>query len=180
VAGGCRLLQLRVKALGSQAFLDLARTVVAIGGRAGARVVVNDRADVAMLAGAAGVHVGQEDLDPSDVRRMAPPGFLIGLSTHTDAQLRTAVQAPVDYIAIGPVFGTATKDTGYLPIGLDGVRHAARVAGEAGLPLVAIGGITFDTAPAVVGAGAGTVAVISDLLSGDPESRTRAFVERLR
>ena len=100
---------------------------------------------------------------------------MIGRSTHTDAQLEAAANEPVDYIAIGPVFGTATKATGYDAVGLAMVRRATAY----GRPVVAIGGITLETAPAAIGAGAASVAVIGDLLRGDPASRVRAFVQQL-
>jgi thiamine-phosphate pyrophosphorylase len=143
-------------------------------------VVINDRADIARLAGADGVHVGQDDLPATAVRELLGDAAELGLSTHTSEQLERAVLEPVSYVAIGPVFGTATKATGYAPIGLKSVREAAARAGAKGLPVVAIGGITLENAVSVLQAGAASVAVISDLLTdGDPEARTRAFVERL-
>ena len=146
---------------------------------------MNDRADLARLAGAAGVHVGQEDLPPAAVRAIVGREAIVGLSTHTLDQVRTAMGEPVDYLAVGPVFGTATKETGYAAVHLDMVRDAARAAGEVGAhdaarPIVAIGGITLERARAVIEAGATTVAVISDLLAtGDPEGRVRAYLEAL-
>jgi thiamine-phosphate pyrophosphorylase len=158
----------------------VASAVVTLAHGAGATVIVNDRADIAALAGADGVHVGQDDLPPRDVRRVAGDAVMVGLSTHTLEQVDLALDAPISYLAIGPVFGTATKATGYEPIGLDRVVSAARRASARGLPLVAIGGITLDRAAAVIEAGAASVAVISDLLAGnDPESRVRAYTERL-
>jgi thiamine-phosphate pyrophosphorylase len=149
-------------------------------GAAHATVIVNDRADVARLAGADGVHVGQDDLTPTDVREMVGHAALIGLSTHTPEQIVAAVREPVQYLAIGPVFGTHTKDTGYAAVGLEAVRRAADIAQRAHLPVVAIGGITLERAPEVLKAGAASVAVISDILVGnDPVARTRAFLERL-
>lgn len=137
---------------------------------------MNDRADIARLAAADGVHLGQDDLAPAAARVILGPSATIGLSTHTVSQLDAAATEPVDYIAIGPVFGTATKDTGYDAVGLEMVRRAATY----GRPVVAIGGITLDTAASVIAAGARSVAVIGDLLtSGDPTARVRAYVERL-
>jgi thiamine-phosphate pyrophosphorylase len=105
---------------------------------------------------------------------------MVGLSTHTLDQIDRAVREPVSYVAIGPVFGTLTKRTGYEPVGLETVREAARRAAAHGLPLVAIGGITLQTAASVLAAGAASVAVIGDLLAtSEPEARVRAFVERL-
>ena len=180
LAGGASLLQLRAKTWGSGAFLDLACAMTVAARRAAANVIVNDRADVATLADAAGVHVGQDDLPPVHARRLVGPDAVVGLSTHTDSQLLAASAEPISYVAIGPVFGTGTKDTGYNSIGLEAVRHAAVIANRAGLPLVAIGGITLERAPAVIESGADSVAVITDLLIGDPELRARAFVNALR
>jgi thiamine-phosphate pyrophosphorylase len=129
------------------------------------------------LSGADGVHVGQDDLSPHDVRAIVGEAALVGLSTHTTDQIDRAVVEPVDYVAIGPVFGTATKQTGYDAIGLDLVRAAAGRAHARGLPLVAIGGITLDRAPAVLRAGADSVAIIGDLVAGgDPERRVREYL----
>jgi thiamine-phosphate pyrophosphorylase len=180
VAGGAKLLQLRAKHASGRELLDIANAVVAIAGASGARVVVNDRADIARLAGAAGVHVGQEDLTPDAARRIVGADAIVGLSTHTPEQLEAAFGAPIDYVAVGPVFETATKSTGYAPIGLERVRTAAEACAARGLPLVAIGGVTLDSAAAVIRAGAASVAVIGDLLAGgDPEARVRAFVQHL-
>ena len=143
-------------------------------------VIINDRADLARLAGADGVHVGQQDLGPRAVRAIVGDAMMIGLSTHTMTQVDAAVAEPVDYVAIGPVFGTTTKATGYDAVGLETVREAARRAGARGLPLVAIGGITFENVGSVIEAGAASVAVIGDLLAtGDPEQRIREFLRRL-
>ncbi len=155
----------------------------AVAGRArryGATVVVNDRADVAKITGAAGVHVGQDDLAAGDVRRLLGPSAVVGLSTHTSDQIDRGLLEPVSYIAIGPVFGTATKDTGYDAVGLARVRLASRAAAQKTIPVVAIGGITLARAAEVIEAGAASVAVITDLLStGDPGSRVRAYLDEL-
>ena len=174
LAGGARVIQLRAKHLSSGAFLQHADRLVRAAAAHDARIIVNDRADLALLAGAAGAHVGQEDLPPAAVRRLLGPDAVIGFSTHTVPQIEAAVREPVTYIAIGPVFGTATKATGYEAVGLERVREAVRIA--AGLPVVAIGGITLETAPQVIAAGASGVAVIGDLLTGgDPAARVAAF-----
>jgi thiamine-phosphate pyrophosphorylase len=180
IAGGARLLQLRGKQLASGAFLELARTIVEMGRSDGADVIINDRADIAALAQAAGVHVGQEDLSPREVRRVVGNDTAVGLSTHTLEQLEHALGEPITYIAVGPVFSTATKDTGYAEVGLSFVAAAARLAAARGLPLVAIGGITLDRARSVMEAGAASVAVIGDLLAtGNPEARVREYVRAL-
>ena len=178
--GGARFLQFRAKSMPGAEFLATASAHVQLARRHQARVIINDRADIARLAGADGVHVGQEDLTPAAVRAILRDTAIVGLSTHSVEQIDLAVLEPVTYIAVGPVFGTATKATGYEQVGLDMVREAARRASARGLPLVAIGGITLENAISVLQAGAASVAVISDLLStGDPEARVRAYVERL-
>jgi thiamine-phosphate pyrophosphorylase len=180
LAGGARFLQLRAKQMAGGAFLDTAAAIVELARASGAIVIVNDRADIARLAGAEGVHVGQEDLAPRLVRLLVGDEAVVGLSTHTVEQLDRAFEEPIDYVAIGPVFGTLTKHTGYEAIGLDRVRDASRRASARGLPLVAIGGITLDRAAAVIEAGATSIAVIGDLLAtGDPEGRTRDFLSRI-
>lgn len=173
---GATLLQLRAKDATGAEFLAWADAICAAARTAGATVIINDRLDIAMMAGAHGVHVGQEDLPPSAVRAVLNGRpMVVGLSTHTLDQITAAAAAPVDYIAIGPVFGTATKDTGYQAVGLDLVKAAA--AGSAGRPVVAIGGITLDNAAAALAAGAASVAVIADLLAGDdPGTRIRQYL----
>jgi thiamine-phosphate pyrophosphorylase len=192
--GGARFLQIRAKSLAGAAFLDLASRIREIAHAAGAILVVNDRADIARLSGADGVHVGQDDLTAAAARAIVGPSAVIGLSTHTGPQIDAAALQPVTYVALGPVFGTSTKATGYDAVGLELVRYAARrlapSAGEAGLLgacsdcsdtlLVAIGGITLDRAVDVIDAGATAIAVITDLIaSGDPEARVRAYIVRL-
>jgi thiamine-phosphate pyrophosphorylase len=176
--GGATLIQLRAKQLSSAAFLDLADAAVRLAGPYHANVIVNDRADIALLSAAVGVHVGQDDLPPTSARRLLGDGAVVGLSTHSVAQVERALREPISYLAVGPVFGTRSKDTGYAAVGLELVGSAARLAGE--LPVVAIGGITLENARLVIDAGAAAVAVISDLLLGnDPRGRTQAFLQRL-
>jgi thiamine-phosphate pyrophosphorylase len=175
--GGARLLQLRAKDLPSGAFLDLSDTIVALADEYEARIIVNDRVDVARLSGAAGVHVGQEDLSPAAARAQLGAAAIIGFSTHTIAQVEGALTEPISYIAVGPVFGTATKETGYSAVGLDLISGAARLAGS--VPIVAIGGVKLENARAAIDAGASSVAVISDLLVGNPVERVKAFLRIL-
>jgi thiamine-phosphate pyrophosphorylase len=173
-AGGATLVQIRAKQLDSGPFLDLCDAVVRLGAAYGARVIVNDRVDLAVLAGAAGAHVGQDDLAPAAARAQLGAGAILGCSTHDSAQVARAAQEPVTYIAVGPIFGTRTKHTGYEPVGLDLVRAARREAPAC--PIVAIGGITLDTAAAVLAAGATAVAVINDLIAhGDPAARVASY-----
>jgi thiamine-phosphate pyrophosphorylase len=169
--GGAGFLQLRDKTPSTAERLRLAEAVVARAHAAGARVIVNDRADLARLSGADGVHVGQDDLPVDDVRRILGPDAIVGLSTHDEAQIEAAARTSASYIAVGPIYGTATKDTGYSARGLDLIRRAVL----AGRPVVAIGGITLERAPEVFAAGATSVAVISDLLRGDPAGMIRLF-----
>jgi thiamine-phosphate pyrophosphorylase len=175
--GGARVLQLRAKALPSGALLELADTLVELAGDYEALVIVNDRVDVARLSGADGVHVGQEDLPPSTAREQLGPNAVVGFSTHTVMQIEAALREPVSYIAVGPVFGTSTKETGYTAVGLDLISAAARAAGA--IPVVAIGGVTLDNTRSAIDAGASSVAVISDLLVGDPVERVKAFLRLL-
>jgi thiamine-phosphate pyrophosphorylase len=172
--GGARCLQLRAKHLPSGPLLDLARAVVGAAAPVGASVIVNDRAEIARLAGAAGVHVGQEDLSPADARAVGGPDAVIGCSTHSLGQFERALREPVSYVAVGPVFGTSTKDTGYGAVGLELVTAAARLAPAC--PIVAIGGVTLDNAASAWAAGAQSVAVITDLLAGgDPRARVASY-----
>jgi thiamine-phosphate pyrophosphorylase len=177
---GVRLLQIRAKHATGRDLLALTETVLDHARPRGATVVVNDRVDVAATA-SAGVHVGQDDLPPAVARRLLGPAALLGCSTHTPAQLTEALAAPIDYVAYGPVFTTATKANPDPVVGLDGLRGAARQAAAAGVPLVAIGGITLATAPSVLAAGASAVAVIGDLVAGDepPQERARRFLVAL-
>jgi thiamine-phosphate pyrophosphorylase len=177
---GVRFLQLRAKILASGQLLDLARAVVDLGRQYNAVTIVNDRADIARLVRASGVHLGQHDLSPSQVRPLVGEEAVVGLSTHDLEQLERACTEPISYIAIGPVFNTTSKAAPHPTVGLHTVREASTRASSVGLPLVAIGGITLDTADTIIRSGASSVAVISDLLStGDPESRARAYLARL-
>jgi len=177
LAGGARLLQLRAKDLGGAAFLELATAMVNDARQVDGRVIINDRADIAVLSGAAGVHVGQDDLSVEDVRRIVGADAIVGLSTHTHAQLEEALSQPISYVAVGPVFGTSTKATGYEAVGLQIIRDAYAVASPKGMPVVAIGGITLDRVKSVWDAGAASAAVISDLLVDDPVARVARFVD---
>ncbi len=176
--GGARLVQLRAPGVAGEVLDGWCDAVVARASGYGAAVMVNDRADVARMSGAAGVHLGQDDLPVEDARKVVGESAVVGLSTHTADQVRDALALPVTYVAVGPVYATDTKDTGHRPVGLGFVRAAAGRA--AATPVVAIGGITLERAPDVLAAGAGAVAVIGDLLAGGrPTSRVQAYVDRL-
>jgi thiamine-phosphate pyrophosphorylase len=182
LGGGARLFQLRHKPgpssgpqqpAGSAEFLDVADRLNALAREHGASLVINDRADIAQLAGAAGVHVGQDDMRVPDVRRILGPAALVGISTHDATQVDDALAGAASYVAVGPIFDTDTKQTGYTARSVDLVRYAA----GRGLPVVAIGGITLANMREVFDAGAAAVAVITALLVGaDPAARTREFV----
>ena len=175
--GGARVIQLRAKTLAGAAFLELASRLHDLTSSAGGLLVVNDRADIARLAGAEGVHVGQDDLAPAAARAIVGTDAVVGLSTHTEQQIGRAVLELISYVAIGPVFETSTKATGYAAVGLEAVKLAASLAAPRGLEVIAIGGITLSRTRDVLRAGATGVAVITDLLEGnDPETRTRAYL----
>lgn len=168
---GARILQFRHKGFFSrQAFEDASR-IAALCRSAGALFVVNDRADVAMLLHAA-LHLGQDDLTPADARRILPAASIIGFSTHNEQQLRSADAEPVDYLAIGPIFATASKQNPDPIVGLGRLRTLRQLAQK---PLVAIGGITRESAPQVFEAGADSIAVIGDLMS-DVRARAEEWI----
>jgi thiamine-phosphate pyrophosphorylase len=169
---GAVLIQVRAKGVTDRRLVALAREGLAAAHASGALLVVNDRADVARLVGADGLHVGQEDLPASDARGVVGADVLLGVSTHGLAQLEAAAGEPVDYVAIGPVFPTRTKENPDPVVGLEMVRQARALTSR---PLVAIGGITRENARAVVEAGADGVAVVSDLL--DAPDLARAYAQ---
>ena len=176
---GVRFLQVRAK---DAAARDVLAWTEAIARRAGeAWVIVNDRVDIAIVAGTRHVHLGQDDLPVVEARALAGPDAVIGLSTHTPDQIDEACRLPLDYVAVGPVFGTNTKVTGYAPVGPSLVTEARRrTDAHGGRQLVAIGGITLDRAAEVIAAGADAIVVISDLLAGGPPgARARAFLQEL-
>jgi thiamine-phosphate pyrophosphorylase len=175
---GIRLVQLRAKSMPFGPMLELAEAVVARTHAAGGLAIVNDRVDVARLANADGVHLGQDDLSPADARPLLGSDRLIGFSTHSVAQVEAALALPIDYLAIGPVFATASKARPDPVVGLEGVRTAIERAGR--IPVVAIGGITFARAPDVLACGAASIAVISDLLTSDPKARALEWLSSVR
>jgi len=171
-AGGARLVQVRNKEAGAREFLSQVERILSFAPSDG-RVIVNDRVDVALLAGAAGVHLGQTDLPPAAARQILGSGRIIGFSTHNLEQAVEADSLPVDYLAVGPVFATSTKDN---PDPVVGIEKLAIICRAVKKPVVAIGGITLDNAKAALSAGAASVAVIRDLLAHeDVAQRTRMF-----
>jgi thiamine-phosphate pyrophosphorylase len=162
-AGPIAAMQLRAKSLGARATLDLAGAMARLCERANVPFFVNDRPDVAVLAGAFGVHVGTGDLPVREVRRFAP-GLAVGTSTHGDEDVSDALASEADYVAFGPVFVTGSKPDHAPVTGLEALRAMAARCARAGRPVVAIGGITLERAPSVRAAGATAGAVISGLL----------------
>lgn len=179
VRGGCTLLQLRDKSGDTRAFVARARVLATAG--FGVPLLVNDRVDVALAAGADGVHLGQEDMAPTDARRLLGPHAIIGLTLKTAAQADALYREPVDYGCVGGIFATASKDNPDPPLGLAGferVLFRARLARGPAFPVGAIAGIAADNAPGVIGAGADGVAVIAALfLADDVEAEARRLRE---
>ncbi|HET7259250.1 MAG TPA: thiamine phosphate synthase [Candidatus Acidoferrum sp.] len=175
VEAGVRLLQYRNKTAAAGRYLQSSQALAEMLCPRGVLFLVNDRADVACLAGASGVHVGQEDLDVAAARGVVGPDLLVGVSTHNLEQIKRAAASSADYIAVGPVFSTSTKRNPDPVVGLDFVRRARAVSDK---PLVAIGGITLDRAASVIEAGADSVAVISGILAADdPCQRAREYLK---
>jgi len=170
-AAGCTLLQYRNKSGNARVMLEHARELKKHLGSS-VRLIMNDRADLCLVAGFDGVHVGQDDLSSESVRTIIGPDRWVGVSTHNPEQLREADLTSADYLAIGPVFVTTSKEKPDPVVGLDGVRLARSLTRK---PLVAIGGITRANAAAVIAAGADSVAVISDLLREPRKSAEEFF-----
>lgn len=171
IEGGARIVQFRHKGTWTRTVFEQAEQIAALCQAGGVSFVINDRADMARLLDA-GLHLGQEDLVPQDARRLLGGAPTLGYSTHNLRQFQAAASEPVDYLAIGPVFATATKQNPDPVVGLDEIRRCRALSAR---PLVAIGGITRDSASAVFAAGADSLAVIGDLL---PETCTRVNLRR--
>jgi thiamine-phosphate pyrophosphorylase len=168
LAGGARLVQLRLKDVATGAFVETARRIRELTAAAGARFVVNDRVDIALAVDADGVHLGQEDLPVAAARRLLGPRRWIGFSTHSEDQLGAAAGCGADCLSLGPIYATTSKSKADPVIGLDRLRAARRLIT---MPLVAIGGITADTAPAVLAAGADAVSVIAAVVRAPDVAR---------
>jgi len=177
-AGGASLIQLREKRASPREFYQAALEAMTVARSLAVRIIVNDRVDIAIAVKADGVHLGQDDLPPDRARFLLGESRIIGFSTHTLEQALVADSAVIDYIAIGPVFHTSSKER---PDALVALQTVTEVRRRISKPLVAIGGITLETARTIVESGADSVAVISDLLStGDLTERARRYFERLR
>jgi thiamine-phosphate pyrophosphorylase len=181
VSSGVRLVQLRAKRSPARKIYADSRELVEQLSHLGVRVIINDRPDIAAIADAGGVHVGQEDLPVEEARKICGNTGWVGVSTHSIAQLRAADLTSADYIAVGPVFPTLTKDNPDPVIGMEFLRRARALTRK---PLVAIGGITVESAGEVFRAGADSVAVIRDLTAApDPSARAAEYLsiaERVR
>jgi thiamine-phosphate pyrophosphorylase len=184
LAGGARLIQLRDKDASAKELLDAARKCLPITRAAGATLIINDRVDVTLTADADGVHLGQDDLAVEEAREILGEEKIIGISTHSLDQFRAALETSANYIAIGPIFPTKTKENPAPVVGLELLREAKTLADR---PIVAIGGITIERTPEVISAGADSIAVIaalypfaeiSDFFSKpDITGRVRAFLD---
>ncbi len=168
---GAAVIQLREKLDPPLKFFKQAESAVQVARDLGAKIIINDRVDIALALKADGVHLGQEDLPPDAARRILGSNAIIGFSTHSLEQARLATQMPIDYVAIGPIFSTTTKQSTNAPVGLDGLTRVRDALGE--MPLVAIGGITIANVRAVIESGADVVAVIGDIWVPGKDSREK-------
>ncbi|HEX8844094.1 MAG TPA: thiamine phosphate synthase [Pyrinomonadaceae bacterium] len=178
-AGGADFIQLREKHLAPREFYKEAEDALKLARALGTLLIINDRVDIALAISADGVHLGQDDLPPEAARELLGEQAIIGFSTHTVEQAREAARLPVDYIAIGPIFETSSKENPDPVVGLDELRRVRQETGT--IPLVAIGGIGLENIRDVLAAGADAVAIIS-LLLADPtliEERTREILTSL-
>jgi len=172
---GVELVQIRNKKASSRDLLQISARLSTFFKRQGVRLIVNDRPDLALLADAGGVHVGQNDVDVEVAREVCGSDRWVGISTHSLEQVRRANATSADYIAIGPIFPTSTKEDLEPVLGVECIRAARRLTSK---PLVAIGGMTLDRVPEVFQAGADSVAVARDLICAtDPRRRTQEFVQ---
>ncbi|TAM79120.1 MAG: thiamine phosphate synthase [Acidobacteria bacterium] len=177
LSSGVRLIQYRGKQDTSRRMFDASCAIAEHARQAGAIFIVNDRADVALLSGASGVHLGQDDLPVELARRVLAASQIVGLSTHTRTQFEDAQAASADYIAFGPIFPTLSKESPDPVVGLERLREIRELTRK---PIVAIGGITLDNAASVIEAGAESVAVIHDLLAAqDIGAQARKFLQTL-
>lgn len=176
IEAGVGMVQLRDRALTDKELIAVARVFAQACRDNGALFIVNDRVDIALLSGADGVHVGQDDAQPDDVRKITGADFIIGLSTHTPDQIDAANKTSADYIGVGPIFETPTKP-GRPAVGLDLVRYAARAAQK---PFFAIGGIDSSNAASVVDGGAQSISVLRAIsTAADPAAATRELADAL-
>ncbi|ABD87717.1 thiamine phosphate synthase [Rhodopseudomonas palustris] len=175
-AQGVGTLQLRVKELDDAQSLQLVTDALALVKNTTTRLVINDYWRAAIVAGAQHLHLGQEDLADADLGEIRKAGLTLGLSTHDDAELETALKAEPDYIALGPIFPTTLKSMRFAPQGVPKLRDWKKRVGN--IPLVAIGGIKLEQADEIFAAGADSIAVVSDVTQNpDPDARVRAWLD---
>ncbi len=163
IRGGAEFIQIREKNAPSNEFYQSAKEAIEIAHRENVKIIINDRVDIAIYVKADGVHLGQDDLPPEKAREILGEKAIIGLSTHSTKQAIKALKLPIDYIAIGPIFQTKTKENPEKEVGLETLREIRKEIGD--FPLVAIGGITINNFTKVLDAGADSVALISGLFS---------------
>jgi thiamine-phosphate pyrophosphorylase len=178
VAGGATLVQLRDKTSETRAMVATARALAGVLRGTGVPLIVNDRVDVALAAGADGVHLGQDDMDIADARRLLGPRAILGVTVRTEREARATPLAAADYAAVGGVFATSSKANETPPVGLDGLSALAAIlrARRPGLPICAIAGITAANAAGVIAAGADGLAVVSTIfMADDPAAAARAL-----
>jgi thiamine-phosphate pyrophosphorylase len=174
---GVRLIQYRNKRASARQLFETSQELAEFLKPTGVQFIVNDRADVAALADADGVHVGQDDLGADQAREVVGAEKWVGVSTHNAEQFKAAGATSANYLAVGPVFATGSKENPDPVVGVEFVRHARAISDK---PIVAIGGITLETAAEVLDAGADSVAVISDILRAEnPGQRARQYVDLL-
>jgi thiamine-phosphate pyrophosphorylase len=177
IEGGAKIIQLREKFATPKEFYEDAKNAVTIANTADVRIIINDRVDIALAVKADGVHLGQDDLPPIYARKILGKDAIIGFSTHTAEQAREAAKLPIDYIAIGPIFATATKENPDKVVGIEGLNDVRKTI--ANFPLVAIGGITFENVSEVLQF-ADSVALISAILDGSISENMRKIIELVR
>lgn len=177
--GGATIVQLREKILSPVDFYREAIEALRVARESRVKIIINDRVDIALALGADGVHLGQDDMPPQAAREILGPDVIIGLSTHNVEQVLLSTRMPIDYIAIGPIFSTATKESSESAVGLVRLAEVRQIVGE--MPLVAIGGITSENSEDVLSAGADAIAVIRDIWTspGDIPAQAERLLHRM-
>jgi thiamine-phosphate pyrophosphorylase len=174
---GAGTIQLRAKGLNDSEALQVVTDALEMVRGTPAKLVVNDYWRAAIIAGAKHLHLGQEDLADADLKAIRTAGLSLGISTHDDAELETALRATPDYIALGPIFPTTLKSMRFAPQGIPKITEWKKRIGD--IPLVAIGGIKLEQAAAIYAAGADSIAVVSDVTqNAEPDARVRAWLQR--
>jgi thiamine-phosphate pyrophosphorylase len=178
IGGGANFIQLREKYATAQEFYESARACLQVARNNGTKIIINDRVDIALALNADGVHLGQDDLPPDEARKILGEKAIIGFSTHNVEQAIEAVRMPIDYVAVGPIFTTTTKENPDETIGLDGLKKVRAAIGD--FPLVAIGGMNSSNLREVLNSGANSAAIISGLILASEEiSRNYEFYTSL-